>query len=250
MIAAPTGRVRVATSDKRVRAYLDGRLVVDAIHPYLVWESPHYPTYYFDAEDLRACLVEAGETRRSPSRGDGTVYDVVVDGATAPAAAIRHLTSPIEPLRTLVRIDWDAMSEWFEEDEVVYTHARDPYTRVDILSSSRHVLVEVDGVVIADSHQPRVLFETGLPVRYYLPLTDVRLDLLRPSTTESHCPYKGTASYLTLESPDTTVPDIAWLYRTPLPESQKIAGLVSFYDDRAAVFVDGVRRGTPEHRAA
>ncbi len=87
------------------------------------------------------------------------------------------------------------MTEWFEEDEPVYTHPRDPYSRVDILASSRHVRVELDGVTVADSHQPRILFETGLPPRYYLPLTDVRMDLLRPSATQTHCPYKGTASY-------------------------------------------------------
>jgi uncharacterized protein (DUF427 family) len=177
------------------------------------------------------------------------VYDVTVDGATATGAAIRHLDSPIEQLRGLVRLDWGSMTEWFEEDEVVYTHPRDPYTRVDILSSSRHVRVEVDGVVIAETNRPRVLFETGLPTRYYLPLTDVRLDLLRPSDSASHCPYKGTASYLSLETGDASVPDIAWLYRTPLPEGQKVAGLVSFYDDKAEVFVDGVRLGDRTPRA-
>jgi uncharacterized protein (DUF427 family) len=86
-----------------------------------------------------------------------------------------------------------------KEDEPIYTHPRDPYTRVDILASSRHVRVDVDGVTVADSGQPRILFETGLPPRYYLPLADVRLDLLRPSATQSHCPYKGTASYWALD---------------------------------------------------
>ena len=166
-------RVRIEPSEKRVRAYLDGQLVVDASHPFLVWESPRYPTYYFRPEDLRAELVPTGTVRRSPSRGDGAVYDVVVTGATAPAAAVRHLGSPTEPLGDLVRLDWSAMTEWFEEDEVVYTHPRDPYTRVDILASSRNVRVEVGGVVVADSNAPRMLFETGLPTRYYLPLTDV-----------------------------------------------------------------------------
>ena len=243
-------RVRIEPSEKRVRAYLDGQLVVDASHPFLVWESPRYPTYYFRPDDLRAELVPTGTVRRSPSRGDGAVYDVVVAGATAPAAAVRHLGSPIEPLRDLVRLDWDSMTEWFEEDEVVYTHPRDPYTRVDILASSRHVRVEVGGVVVADSHAPRLLFETGLATRYYLPLTDVRLDLLRPSSSESYCPYKGVASYLSLEAGGSSEPDVAWMYRTPLPESQKIAGLVSFYNERADIYVDGVLQEQPRRRAA
>ena len=250
MIDPTNGRVRIAPSGKRVRAYLDGQLVVDAHHPFLVWESPRYPTYYFCLDDIRGELVATGALRRSPSRGDGTVYDVVLPGATAPAAAVRHLRSPVEQLRDLVRLDWDAMTEWFEEDEVVYTHPRDPYTRVDILPSSRHVRVEVGGIVVAESHTPRLLFETGLPTRYYLPLTDVRLDLLRPSSSETSCPYKGVASYFSLEAGESTVPDVAWMYRTPLPESQKVAGLVSFYSGNADIYVDGVLQDLALPRAA
>jgi uncharacterized protein (DUF427 family) len=238
--ATVRGRIRTETSGKRVRAFLGGRLVADSTHPVLVWEKPYYPTYYFPLDDIRAGLTPSGEVSRSPSRGDGTVYDVEVTGSTAPGAAIRYLDSPIEQLRDLVRLEWDAMSEWLEEDEIVYTHPRDPYTRVDILPSSRHVRVEIDGIVVAESSQPRLLFETGLPTRYYLPMTDVRMDLLRPSSSQSYCPYKGTAAYFLLETPHSIKPDVAWIYRTPLPEGQKVAGLVSFYNERVDIFVDGI----------
>jgi uncharacterized protein (DUF427 family) len=248
MIETTRGRVRTETSGKRLRAYLGGQLVVDTISPVLVWEKPYYPTYYVPAGDLRAHLLPTGTVSRSPSRGEGTVYDVRVPDAVAPGAAIRYLDSPLKELRDLVRLDWNAMSEWFEEDEVVYTHPRDPYTRVDVLASSRHVRVAIDGDVVADSHSPRLLFETGLPTRYYLPLTDVRMDLLRPSSSESYCPYKGTAAYFSLERPDTIKPDIAWIYRTPLPEGQKVAGLVSFYNERADIYVDGVLQDRPGTR--
>ena len=246
MLPAVRGRVRIEPSGKRVRAYLGGRLVADSTHPVLVWEQPSYPTYFFPLEDVRAGLTPTGEVSRSPSRGYGTVYDVQVTGATAPGAAIRYLDSPIEQLRDLVRLEWDAMSEWVEEDEIVYTHPRNPYTRVDILPSSRQVRVEIDGVIVADSRQPRLLFETGLPTRYYLPMTDVRMDLLRPSSTQSYCPYKGTSTYFTLETAGSIRPDVAWIYRTPLPESQKIAGLVSFYNERADIFVDGILMVRPQ----
>ena len=245
MIETTRGRVRIEKAEKRVRAYFQGRLVVDSTHPVLVWEKPYYPTYYFPADDVRADLVPTDDVTRSPSRGNGTVYDVRVSGASSPGAALRYLDSPLEALRDLVRLDWDAMSEWVEEEEIVYTHPRDPYTRVDILPSSRHVRVEIDGNLLADSHQPRLLFETGLTTRYYLPVTDVRMDLLRPSSSESYCPYKGVASYWSLETSDTVTPDIAWIYRTPLPESQKIAGLVSFYNEQADIFVDGVLQDRP-----
>ena len=165
--------------------------------------------------------------------------------AFAPGAALRYPDSPLEQLRDLVRLDWNAMSEWLEEDEPVYYHPRDPYHRVDILGSSRHVRVEVDGVTVADSRQPRILFETGLPPRYYLPLIDVRQDLLRDSATKTHCPYKGTAGYWSVDAGQGLHEDIVWIYRSPLPESQKVAGLACFYDEKVTVYVDGVRQDKP-----
>ncbi len=161
------------------------------------------------------------------------------DGATAESGARRYKDSPLEALRDLVRFDWAATGEWLEEDEPAYTHPRDPYKRVDILASSRHVRIEVDGVTVAESRQPRILFETSLPPRYYLPLPDVRADLLRPSDTQSHCPYKGTASYWSLDTGQAVHTDIVWIYRTPLPESQKIAGLACFYNEKVDIYLDG-----------
>src|SRR5947209_161824 len=239
------GRVRVEEGRKRVRVYLGGALVADTTHPRLVWEAPYYPTYYVAAEDVRAKLEPTGRTERSPSRGEAQLYDVVADGARAEAAARTYPDSPLEALRGLVRLDFDAMSEWFEEDEPIYVHPRDPYTRVDILASSRHIRVEIDGVTVADSHQPRILFETGLPPRYYLPFTDIRMDLLRPSSTQTHCPYKGTAEYWSVDTGTAVHEDVVWFYRTPLPESQKIAGLASFYNEKVDLYVDGVLEERP-----
>jgi uncharacterized protein (DUF427 family) len=244
-MARTAGRIRIETGRKRVRAYLGGELVADTRQPVLVWEWPYFPAYYFPAGDVRAKLAPTGQTEHSPSRGDAELCDVVLPGATAPAAAKRYPDSPLEELRTLVRLDWNSMTEWFEEDEPVYTHPRDPYSRVDILASSRHVRVEVDGVTVADSHQPRILFETGLPPRYYLPLTDVRMDLLRPSDTQTHCPYKGTAAYWSVDTGSGPHRDIVWIYRTPLPESQKVAGLACFYDEKVDVYLDGERQPRP-----
>ncbi len=243
---AQTARgVRIEPGHKRVRAYLAGQLVADTIHPVLVWEGPHYPAYYLPVADIRAELIPAGRTEHSPSRGDAEVLDVKVPSATAVAAALRYPASPLAELHGLVRLDWDSMSEWLEEDEPVYTHPRDPYTRVDILASSRHVRVDLDGVTLADSRQPRILFETGLPPRYYLPVADLRLDLLRSSDATSHCPYKGTASYWSVDTGQAEHRDIVWMYRFPLPESQKIAGLACFYNEKVDLFLDGERQERP-----
>jgi len=190
---------------------------------------PHYPAYYVPSSDIRAELVPTGEFDHSPSRGDADVYDVKVARATAPGAARRYPASPIDEIRNAIRLEWSAMDEWFEEDQPIYVHPRDPYTRVDILASSRHVKVVVDGETVPDSHQPTILFETGFPPRFYLPLTDLGLDLLTPSKTETHCPYKGTATYWHLDVNGHHYDNFVWIYRTPLPASQKIAGLAAFY---------------------
>jgi uncharacterized protein (DUF427 family) len=240
------GQVRTEQGTKRVRAYLGGEVVADTTQPVLVWEIPYYPAYYFPLADVRTDLLEAdGGSSHSPSRGDAATYTVKAAGKEAPKAALHYQDSPIEELRELIRFDWDAMDAWFEEDEEVFTHPRDPYTRVDILSSSRHVRVEVDGMTIAESTSPRLLFETGLPVRYYLPKTHVRMDLLTASDTESHCPYKGQAEWWSVRVGDTVREDLAWSYRTPLAESQKISGLVAFYDEKVDIYIDGVLQQRP-----
>jgi uncharacterized protein (DUF427 family) len=240
------GQVHTEPSAKRVRAYLGGEVVADTIHPVLVWEVPYYPAYYFPVADVRADLLEPdGGTAHSPSRGDGQTYTVTAGGKQAPGAAVRYADSPIPELRDLIRLEWGAMDAWFEEDEEVFTHPRDPYTRLDILPSSRHVRIEVDGVTVAESSNPTLLFETGLPVRYYLPKTHVRLDLLTHTDSESHCPYKGQAEYWSVRTGDAVHEDIAWSYPTPLPESLGVAGHIAFYDEKVDVFVDGVRQERP-----
>jgi uncharacterized protein (DUF427 family) len=240
------GRVRVEPGAKRIRAYLGGEVVADTARPVLVWERPQYPTYYFPAADMRTELLEPdGDIVHSPSRGDGRLFTLRAGGKQAEGAALRYEDSPIEELRGLIRFEWDAIDAWFEEDEEVFTHPRDPYTRVDILPSSRHVRVAVDGVTVAETTSPRLLFETGLVTRYYIPKPHVRMDLLVPTDTVTHCPYKGQAAYWSVRVGDNLVEDLAWSYRTPLPESQKIAGLVAFYNERIDLEVDGVRQDRP-----
>ena len=159
---------------------------------------------------------------------------------TADRAAFGFTTPPAKfpELADHVSFRWDAV-EWYEEDERVYAHARDPHKRLDVLRSSRHVHVEVAGVTIADSHRPTLLFETMLPVRYYLPREDVRTDLLQPSETRTRCPYKGVASYWSVHANGVVVPDIVWSYPDPIPENPRIRDLFCFFNERVDVTVDG-----------
>ncbi|GAA4237604.1 DUF427 domain-containing protein [Actinomadura meridiana] len=237
--------VQIVQSGKRVRVYIGGHLVADTTRPVLVWENPYYPAYYIPADDVRAELIEDGPGERSPSRGDATTYTVKVDGTQRPGAAIQYTDSPIKELRGLVRLKWEAMDAWFEEDEEVFVHPRSPYSRVDALASSRNVRIEVDGVTVAESSSPHLLFETGLPVRYYLPKTHVRMDLLERTDTVTRCPYKGTAEYWSVQADDKVHEDLAWSYPAPLDESRKVAGLICFYSEKVDIFVDGVQQPRP-----
>jgi uncharacterized protein (DUF427 family) len=245
---AQRGRVRIEQGAKRVRTFLAGHLVAETTKPLLVWEVPYYPSYYFPLTSVVAELVADGTTDHSPSRGEADVYDVKVGGHVAKKTAKRYASSPIEQLRDHVKLEWQLMDEWMEEDEPVYTHARDPGTRVDILASSRHIRVEVHGVTVASSTRPWALFETGLPTRWYLPLSDVRTDLLVPSETVTHCPYKGAATYWSLDVGGSRYEDFVWCYRAPLPESQKIAGLACFYNEKVDLYVDGTLEERPKSR--
>jgi uncharacterized protein (DUF427 family) len=184
----------------------------------------------------------------SPSRGDAATYAIRAGGKLAVGAALRCEQSPIEELRDRIRIEWDAMDAWFEEDEEVYTHPRDPHRRIDILASSRHVRVEVDGTAIAESASPRLLFETGLPARFYLPKPHVRMDLLELSDTVTHCPYKGQARTWSVRVGERLQEDLAWSYPTPLPESERIAGLIAYYNEKVDLFVAGELRERPSSK--
>lgn len=231
------GRVRTEPASKRVRVMLGGEIVADTNKPLLVWEVPYYPTYYFPEADVRTdLLVETGETVKSPSRGEATQFVVKVNGAEGTAYTFEN--PKIDAIAAHYAFVWKTMDHWFEEDQEVWVHARDPYTRIDILPSSRRVRVEIDGVTVADSGNASFLYETGLPTRYYLPKTDVRMDLLTPTDKVTACPYKGTARYWSVNVDGEIHEDLVWGYDAPLPESQLVTGLVSFYNEKVDIYVD------------
>jgi uncharacterized protein (DUF427 family) len=236
--------VRVEPCAKRVRAVLGDETVADSSSTLLVWELPYFPTYYFPAADVRTELLSpTGESRRVAGTGDATLYTVK---AGAHEGAAYSFPDPSLPaLIDRYVLVWGTMDHWYEEDEEVSVHARDPHTRIDILPSTRRVRVEVDGVTVADSTNGRFLFETGLPVRYYLPKSDVRMDLLRPTEKVTACPYKGTARYWSLTVNGVVHPDLVWTYDQPLPESERIAGLVCFYNEKTDIYLDEVLQERP-----
>jgi len=238
---AGRGPVRAEPSGKRVRVFLGGRLLVDSDDASYVWDIPHYPQYYLPLAHVRAGALEAtGTVVEDPGWGEATVYTVRCGGREVAAGAVGYPGGPPSARRDRVRFRFDAMDAWFEEDEEIFGHPRDPGTRVQILASSRSVTVELDGTVIASSSRPTLVYETGLPRRTYFPKLDVRMDLLEPTATTSRCPYKGTARYWTVRTAAGVHPDVAWSYPAPVAESAPIAGLVAFYDERVGLRTEPV----------
>jgi uncharacterized protein (DUF427 family) len=144
-----------------------------------------------------------------------------------------------EDIKEYVAFYWNKMDAWYEEAEQIYAHARDPYHRVDVLDSTRHVRVVIDGSTLADTRRPRLLFETGHPTRYYIPQEDVRMDLLTTTDKHTRCPYKGEASYWTAKVGDAELPDIVWSYLDPIAECPRIKGYLCFFNEKVDVYVDG-----------
>jgi uncharacterized protein (DUF427 family) len=224
---------------RRIRASLGGQTVLDTTQARYVWEWPNYPQYYIPLADVLADLLVDERRVQQTARGPARLFGVRV-GDTVRRTAARQLTeSSVPGLLDLVRFDWGALDAWYEEDEQVFVHPRDPYTRVDALRSTREVRVEHHGVVVAESSAPVMVFETGLPTRYYLDRTDVDFSRLVESDSVSACPYKGvTSQYWSLQL-DEELPDVAWAYDFPTRCLLPIAGLVCFYNERVDHFLDG-----------
>ena len=242
-----SGVPRMVPGHKWIRAMVNGQVVVDARAFTFVWEIPYWPTWFFRPEDLSGELHKSSDA--PPGHGDlagAQRYDFHTAGKVLASAAKHYPDSPSEQLTELVTIDFAAVDQWFEEDVEVFVHPRSPFTRVDALASSRHIVISIEDVVLADSHKPTMLFETGAPSRHYLPVTDVNMALLEPSTTHSACPYKGDARYWSVSINDRVERDIAWSYRTPMPEVTPIAGLVCFYDEKLDIDIDGIRQTRPK----
>jgi uncharacterized protein (DUF427 family) len=231
---------------RRVRATLAGRVVVDTTSALYVWEWPNYPQFYVPMTDVDASLLVDEDHAQHLHRGRSQLYSLAVGDVVRPSAVRVYVDSTVEGLSGTARFEWDALDSWFEEDEEVFVHPRNPYTRVDALRSTRQVRIELEGVVLAESSSPVMVFETGLPTRYYLNQTEVHFAHLTKSDTVTSCPYKGqTSQYWSVQLDDTVHADLAWSYDFPTRQLLPIAGLVAFYNEKLDIVLDGERLSRP-----
>lgn len=237
---------QTAPVPRRIRGVLNGRVVVDTLAALYLWEWELYPQYYIPVADVDpAALVDELHEERL-SRGATRKFGLTVGSSSRPGSLRIYGDDALYGLAGRARFEWDAMDAWYEEDEQIFVHPRDPYVRVDALRSTRHVRVELDGVVLADSASPVLVFETGLPTRYYLNRSEVDFSHLVPSDTVTSCPYKGTTSgYWTAGIGEQSYADIAWTYSFPTLPLTPVAGLVVFYNEKVDHFVDGTRLERP-----
>jgi uncharacterized protein (DUF427 family) len=244
-----------------VRAIAGDEAVVDTTRAVLVWEPRRVvPSYAAPLADVRGALVPAAPSPDSPEpaglRMDALADHMVLD----PSIPFHRHTAPGEPLSLEtaggrrehvafrpadadlgehVILDFDGFDAWYEEDEPVMAHARDPFHSMDILASSRRVRVELDGELLAETSRSRLLFEgTLLPPRAYIPREDVRVPL-HPSAKRTRCAYKGEASYWSAELPGGTLTDVAWTYEAPTRAAGEVTGLVAFFNERVDLSLDG-----------
>jgi uncharacterized protein (DUF427 family) len=236
-------------TDRWVRAKIGDMFVVDSKRALLLWESgTPVSTYVFPAEDVRTDLF-AGAAEPS-TRGRLLAshwYDMEVDGRRLERLAWRYDDGP---LAGYVGLDWFGRQEpgvehWYEEEEEVWVHPRDPHKHVDAIPSSRHVEVGLGGRTLADTRRPVILYETWLPTRYYIPAEEVDLGQLEETNLLTRCPYKGIASYWSVrDAPQGK--NIVWSYRDPIPAVHMIKDHIAFYNEVVDITVDGAALEQPK----
>ena len=234
-------------SPRRIRGIFAGETVVDSRRVKIMHEHGHLPRAYFPRADVRTdLLLPTDRTTHAPGKGDAVYWTLQANGRSAPNAAWSYPDPPpgAPPLRDYIAFFIAAMDTWLEEDEPMIGHVRDPYHRVDVVNTSRHVRVSLAGTVLAESDRTRVIFETGLPSRWYFPPEDLRVPLI-DSELESVCSYKGHAGYRSLRVGGELHENIAWTYPQPRHDAAAVAGYVAFFNERVDIAVDGEPQPCP-----
>jgi uncharacterized protein (DUF427 family) len=225
-----------------------GETIADSRDVFMLHESGLQPIYYFPPDDVRSEFLEPSDRHtHCPKKGDAS-YWTIRAGETVVEAGAWYYPEPLpgapERLRGLIAFYFDRMDHWYEEDEEIFVHPRDPYHRVDVVSTGRHIRVSLDGELLAETTRAVGLFESNLPARWYMPREDV-VASLEPSDTVTRCPYKGEAHYFSVAGVEGGE-DLVWYYPDPLPEVGRIGGLVCFFNEKVDLELDGESVERPE----
>jgi uncharacterized protein (DUF427 family) len=246
---SPGMAMYIEPTEKWIRVTVGGETIADTRHALMVSESGHQPVYYFPREDVRADVLEPSDRHtRCPKKGEASYHSIRAGDQVVENGAW-YYPEPLEgaePIKDMIAFYFDRMDQWYEEDEEIFVHPRDPYHRVDVIPTVRHIKISLDGEVLAESDKAVALFESNLPIRWYLPREDVSVEL-ESTDTATRCPYKGIASYYAVRRQNgDTVKDLIWYYDEPLPAVDRIAGRLCFFNERVDVEIDGEPEGRPK----
>jgi uncharacterized protein (DUF427 family) len=243
----PGWAVYLEPTPKRIRVEVGGEVIADSRRAFMLHESGAQPIYYFPPEDVRSEFLEASDRHtHCPKKGDAFYYTIKAGGETVEAGAWYYpdpLPDAPAALQGLIAFYFNRMGRWREEGEEIGVHPRDPYHRVDVVATDRHIRISLNGKVLAQTSRAMALFESNLPPRWYLPLDDIRVEL-EPSDTITRCPYKGTAGYYSIDVEGGK--DLVWFYADPLPEVVRIKDLVCFFNEKVDIELDGELQERPE----
>jgi uncharacterized protein (DUF427 family) len=245
----PPGRaLYLEPTPKRIRVEVGGEVIADSRRAMLLHEGGQMPIYYFPPEDVRDDVLEASDRHtHCPKKGDASYYTIKAGGEVVDAGAW-YYPDPLPgtpPIKDLIAFYFNRMDRWLEESEEITVHPRDPYHRIDVISTDRQIKVSLDGELLAETTRAVALFESNLPARWYIPREDVRAEL-EDSDTVTHCPYKGAAAYYSVRRSDGELgKDLIWYYEAPLPEATRVGGLLCFFNEKVDIELDGELQGRP-----
>jgi uncharacterized protein (DUF427 family) len=231
---------------KRLRVEVGGVTIADSRRAMMLHESGQQPIYYFPPQDVRADVLEDSVRHtHCPKKGDASYYTIRAGGQVVKDGAW-YYPDPLPgapPITGLIAFYFNRMSRWLEEGEEIGVHPRDPYHRIDVVATDRHIRILLEGTLLAETDRALALFESNLPTRWYLPIEDVQAQL-EPSDTITRCPYKGTAGYYSIEIEGGK--DLIWYYEQPLSEVARIKGLVCFFNEKVDLELDAELQQRPD----
>ena len=243
---APGKALYLEPTPKRVRVEVGGVTIADSRRAMMLHESGQQPIYYFPPQDVRADVLEDSDRHtHCPKKGNASYYTIRAGGEEVKDGAW-YYPDPLPgapPIKDLIAFYFNRMGRWLEEGEEIGVHPRDPYHRIDVLATDRHIRISLDGTLLAETDRALALFESNLPTRWYLPIEDVTAEL-EPSETVTRCPYKGTAGYYSVKVQGGK--DLVWYYEQPLDEVARIKGLVCFFNEKVDLELDSELQERPD----
>jgi len=228
-------RIQSCPTPKRIRAIFNGEVIADSTNVLILRETRHAPVYYFPKSDIHMERLRNSEHGTTCSiKGKASYWHITSNDKVIENAAWSYETpvAGAEKIAGYTAFYFNMMDHWYEDDEEIFVHPKDPFVRIDVRKSKQPIRVVIGGETVAETTQARLLYETGSVTRYYIPKEDIRMDLLESTDLNTSCPYKGTCDYWNVKIKDVEFENVVWSYPHPHPEASGIENLLCFYNEK------------------